>query len=596
MIDRPQLIWDGDCAFCRGWVDYWRDLVGDAVEFRPYQDALALLAEHDIDEVETAAAVHLFLPDGRVLRGAEAVVALLRDAGPLRFRALDLAYRRVPGFADLAEGVYRKIAEHRVLAARMTRLFWGRPHPETFAVAQLLFGRLLAVAAFIAFWSLWRQVDGLYGLHGILPIEDYLAQAVEWGRTTGRNPHVVVPTLFWYVGADDATLRAACVAGMACAGALFVGLVPRLAVVGMWALYLSFMAVGQVFMGYQWDALLLESLVVGFFFVPRRLLPRRRSEPLPAGRWLVWLLVAKLMFLAGYVKLRADPAWSGLTALDYHFWTQPIPNVVAWYADKLPHWVKAGGVVFALTAETAAPLMVFAPRRLRHAGAALMIALQLAIIATGTYGFFNLLAIALCVSLFDDEFFGRPHRIAHSERTSRSPWGFVVILAVLGPLVGGTAFLPTSLAMELAPLRSFNRYGLFAVMTRERPEVVVQWSDDGVSWHSYDFRYKPVAVDEPLQMTTFHMPRLDWQMWFAALNGCRGAPWLLPFAERLLQGTPEVEKLLAGGMGTRPPRFVRMRYYQYRFGDQTTWVRDDRGAFCPTFTLDATGALTTETE
>ena len=72
------------------------------------------------------------------------------------------------------------------------------------------------------------------------------------------------------------------------------------------------------------------------------------------------------------------------------------------------------------------------------------------------------------------------------------------------------------------PLRSTNHYGLFAVMTTTRPEIIVEGSDDGVSWKPYRFRWKPCELDRRPRFAMLHMPRLDWQMWFAALAGdCR---------------------------------------------------------------------------
>lgn len=463
----------------------------------------------------------------------------------------------------------------------------------SFAMGQFVFGRLLAVATFLAFWSLFGQVEGLYGAHGILPIEDFLALATEWGRNSGNSPTWTFPSLIWLTGGADRTLRGLCLAGMVGSVVLFAGVVPRLAVACLWLLYLSFVALGQVFLGYQWDGLLLEALFVGFFFVPGGARPRRTARPETGGRWLVWLLCFKLMFSAGLVKLMApNSAWTDLTALNFHFWTQPIPNSVAWYADQLPQWLKSAGVIFTLVAETIGPLLIFAPRRVRHAGALLMIALQLSIMATGTYGFFNVLSIALCAALFDDEFFGRAALVRSEEPPAlglrRKIW--IGCIVVVMPLVALTSFLPRVIGGAIGPLRTFNGYGLFADMTRERPEISVEWSDDGERWTPYDFEYKPTTPDEPLRMTTLHMPRLDWQMWFAALGGCQRPAWLQPFAHRLLEGGPEVLGLLQGGFSPDPPRFVRMRFFQYRFARSATWKRDD-GFVCARFTLDDTGAL-----
>ena len=589
-----QVIWDGECDFCRDWIDHWRGLVPEAVEFRPYQRADELLLKWDLEPEDVQSAVWVLLPnENEKHRGAKAVAELLRRSPRLRHRAFAKALRWLPGFAAVADTVYGAIAARRTTAARLTRLLWGKPHDETFAVAQLLFTRLLAMAAFAAFASMWVQVTGLVGEHGILPAQDFLAEAIEWGKRADRNPHLAFPTLFWWMGASDLALRGIAFAGMLSAAMIFFGIASRFFIAIAWVCYLSLVSVGQIFLGYQWDALLLEALVVAWFFVPRGFRPRIKNVPESvAGRWLVWILVAKLMFLAGYVKIDADPAWRDLSALNFHFWTQPIPNSLAWWIHKLPDFVKSLGVLFTFVAELIAPLFIFAPRRLRHAAALVMIALQLAIMSSGTYGFFNLLSIALCVSLLDDRFFGRWGRFMSADVQPERAGRTIAVMLTVGILVASAPFLSPQTKRTLAPLRTFNSYGLFAMMTKERPEVSVQWSNDGVDWTEYDFHYKATAIDEPLKATTFHMPRLDWQLWFAALRGCQNAQWLFPFAERLLHAEPEVHALLEGGHPPDAPRLVRLVNYSYQFGEDSIWVREDRGQFCPAaFALDEYGAL-----
>ena len=95
------------------------------------------------------------------------------------------------------------------------------------------------------------------------------------------------------------------------------------------------------------------------------------------------------------------------------------------------------------------------------------------------------------------------------------------------------------------PFRSANSYGLFAVMTTERLEITIEGSEDGKNWKPYRFRWKPGELNRRPRFTTPHMPRLDWQLWFAALvDDCRSAPWFLRFEQKLLVGAPEVLSLL----------------------------------------------------
>ena len=130
----------------------------------------------------------------------------------------------------------------------------------------------------------------------------------------------------------------------------------------------------------------------------------------------------------------------------------------------------------------------------------------------------------------------------------------------------------------LAPFRSINGYGLFRAMTTSRPEIVVETSVDGVTWNELVFRFKPGALDRPPRAAFPHMPRLDWQMWFAALDPAR-AEWLGPFVDRLFEGEPAVLGLLGeASRQAEPPRYVRLRLYDYRFSDPGTgaewWRRE----------------------
>ena len=85
------------------------------------------------------------------------------------------------------------------------------------------------------------------------------------------------------------------------------------------------------------------------------------------------------------------------------------------------------------------------------------------------------------------------------------------------------------------PFRLTSPYGLFAVMTTTRDEIIVEGSDDGVHWREYQFRYKPGDVNRRPPWNIPHQPRLDWQMWFAALGGAGQNPWFSRFLERLLE-------------------------------------------------------------
>ena len=91
-----------------------------------------------------------------------------------------------------------------------------------------------------------------------------------------------------------------------------------------------------------------------------------------------------------------------------------------------------------------------------------------------------------------------------------------------------------------SPFQIVNSYGLFAVMTTSRPEIIVEGSNDGEAWTAYEFRYKPGELNRAPRWVAPFQPRLDWQMWFAALGNFRQNLWFVGFVRRLLDGSPEV--------------------------------------------------------
>jgi hypothetical protein len=116
------------------------------------------------------------------------------------------------------------------------------------------------------------------------------------------------------------------------------------------------------------------------------------------------------------------------------------------------------------------------------------------------------------------------------------------------------------------PLHLVSPYGLFAVMTTTRDEIVIQGSNDGVEWRDYEFRYKPGDVMRRPPWNIPHQPRLDWQMWFAALDDPERQPWFSRFLVRLLENEPSVTALLeTNPFPDKPPTYVRAQFYDYAY-------------------------------
>jgi hypothetical protein len=477
----------------------------------------------------------------------------------------------------------------------------------TYARATWLFLRLLGVTYLLAFWSLHTQVLGLIGHDGILPAAEYMARAQQFvaAEQVGLDRFRLLPTLCW-LSAGNAFLRALCVAGIALSGLLIAGLLPAVVVPLLWIDYLSLTVVAREFFAYQWDALLLETGLLAIVVTPLVLRERSRSpvDPPRLGVWLMWWLVFRLMVGSGLVKLTSgDPTWRNFTALAFHYETQPIPTPLAWYVHQLPMWVDRASTAAVLAIELFAPILIFGPRRLRHLAVGLFIGLQAVIALTGNYAFFNLLSASLCLFLLDDESFGTlgsavafdRGRLINARRTIAIGVALITVpvsvLALTSRVGIGLPLAPlvVPIAEFIAPLRSVNAYGLFAVMTTTRPEIIVEGSEDGVEWKAYEFSYKPGDVRRRPPWIAPHQPRLDWQMWFAALGQYEDEPWFDDFCRRLLAASPDVLRLLANDpFGGRPPRFVRATLYRYRFSDWTTgrregvwWTRERLGDYSP---------------
>lgn len=476
------------------------------------------------------------------------------------------------------------------------------------------FLKALAVIYIIAFASIAWQITGLVGTNGILPVASYLSAVYE---RFGFLGYWLVPTIFWF-NTTDTLLQMIPWFGVILAILLLLGLDHPVLLLLLYATYLSLVSAGQDFMAFQWDILLLEAGFLAMFIKsPSNLVIR-------LFRWLLF----RLMFLSGAVKLLSgDPSWWNLTALDYHFETQPLPTIIGWYAHQLPSWLHQFSTLLMFGIELIVPFFFFGPRQLRLAAAGATVLLQSLIFLTGNYTFFNPLTMALSLFLLDDaslrQFtpqkirpvltrlhhlnFARTDREQNQEfllSTSKrfkgtvSLWAirivamliiFITSFQLLGFFGGGIPQPIRTGLTWLTPLRLVNTYGLFAVMTTSRPEIIIEGSVDGETWQEYEFKYKPGDLYRSPDWVAPYQPRLDWQMWFAALGDYRSNGWFVNLMTCLQQGSPEVLRLLAKNpFPTVPPRYLRAWLYTYHFTDPATlattgrwWRREKIGLYFP---------------
>lgn len=618
---KPLLIWDGDCDFCRLWIERWRQMTAGKVNYATYQKAADQFPEIPLDEFNRS--LVLIEPDGTAFFAAEAAYRSLAYRPSLEW--LSWSHDHVPGFAAVSEIGYGLIARHRKSASAITRLLWGKDvRRPTYVWAQRWFLRALGMIYLIAFVSLWVQVDGLFGSNGMSPINQFLP-AVR--AQVGPDAYGLLPTLCWF-NSSDAFLHLLCGSGVLCSLLLIFGIAPAVSLIALFVLYLSLTIAGQDFFNFQWDVLLLETGFLSILFAPWQLWPRQlllwpRSPPegtastvSAVGLFLLKLLLFKLMLMSGVVKLTSgDDSWWNLTALDYHYWSQPLPTVFAWWADKSPEWFKHFSVAFCLVVEIIVPFFIWAPGRLRLIAAGLLIFLQLAIAITGNYCFFNLLTIALCLLLIDDSVVGTNHQIVREKNVAALGdrallqrlcvyTGIIVIIVTL-PINAWLIFSackplsrpPRALANLYERLQAFrivSGYGLFRVMTKDRGEIILEGSSDGIDWVPYEFKWKPGDVKRAPGWCAPHQPRLDWQMWFGALGTPRENPWFIALIYRLLHGSHEVNDLFANNpFPDKRPRYVRAMFYRYRFTtlDELRltgawWKREELREYLPTLSLE----------
>jgi uncharacterized membrane protein YphA (DoxX/SURF4 family) len=450
-------------------------------------------------------------------------------------------------------------------------------------------------------------MTGLIGESGILPATNLL-HALQ--SEIGVERYWLFPTVAW-LNSSDLFLQGICLLGCLSSLLIVAGIFSGPLLLLCWMLYLSIVTVGQDFYSFQWDILLLETGFLAVFLFPwRRFEPWlpgqfKRSEDYCPSLCMIWLLrflTFKLMFLSGYVKLAShDSTWSSLTALNYHYFTQPLPNPIAYWTAHLPEAAHKFSCGMLLFIELLVPFCVFLGRAARLFAAGAFVFVQILIILTGNYAFFNLLTIALAMTLLDDAALERfvpaslshnLRRFAHRSRNvlTRTTILRGAIIAVVALFIGmsnlvlfvGRHVPGATVTRELQNFYFASTYGLFAVMTTERKEIIVQGSDDGIIWLTYEFPYKPGALDRAPPIVAPYQPRLDWQMWFAALGDYQSNPWFMHFMAKLLEGSSDVLKLLAyNPFPDHPPKYLRAEFYRYTFTEPSElqktgnwWKRD----------------------
>lgn len=471
--------------------------------------------------------------------------------------------------------------------------------------------KALALIYVVAFGSLIFQIDGLIGSSGILPA------APIFSELSKSKSILELPSLLLLMP-NDFTLYICCILGIGCGLLLLFDIASTLATFSCWILYLSMVYAGQVFTGYQWDILLVEfgflAVLISVWLKLPGGLERATKIISYCIEFSICFLLFKLMLCSGVVKILGGGSWHDMTALKYHFFTQPIPGPLSYYFHTLPEYLLEFLCALTFYLELIVPLALLIPHLGFRRLAALQIALfQIAIFLSGNFAFFNCLTIAICIPIIFREpltFLHRPQPTFWNTNIKK-----IIGLAIISTTVALVplnihiifktcrldAVLPeilvqafkssmqitASYSESIRPFMLANSYGLFARMTTERPELQIQASLDGTEWKDYSFKYKINHENHLALQVAPHQPRLDWQMWFAALRGkfpTQG--WMHNFVFRLLQQEKSVIQLMEANPFDQKPRFIRILLYHYEYlrpsdkeAKDRFWTRKLKGVY-----------------
>ena len=167
----------------------------------------------------------------------------------------------------------------------------------------------------------------------------------------------------------------------------------------------------------------------------------------------------------------------------------------------------------------------------------------------------------------------------------------VTFVSLSPGLRGGLPPVAMHVSRAANPYMISSSYGLFRRMTGmgkdqtdahgrhvsrvARPEVIIEGSDDnGKTWREIEFAFKPGRVDRRPPVVAPHQPRLDWQMWFAALGSYQHNPWFIHLLDKILEGSEDVLGLLDPdhSFADSPPTLIRSWLFSYDFTRaNTSW-------------------------
>jgi lipase maturation factor 1 len=381
---------------------------------------------------------------------------------------------------------------------------------------------------------------------------------------------------------------------------------------GLWICQRSLWAIGGPWYGFGWEAQLAELGFHALFLVPLSSLNPFSGPPVPAVvRFSILWFLFRIMMGAGLIKMKGGKHWKDLTAMNYHYETQPVPNPLSKYLHNLPKAWHRWEVLTNHFAELVAPWMLLLPNRnVRIMSGIIQMIFQSALILSGNLSFLNWLTAVPALFCFDDAFlkpfslaymtpFGAIHQIIRSSQIKPTTtrrlvtllYGILVTtlsIPVIRNLLSNTQIMNGS----FDPLRLIHTYGAFGTINEERTELVISSAlDVNGEWKEYEFKVKPGSVTRPPRWISPYHYRLDWQFWIAVqLGSVDRSPWMFTLLTKLFESDKLIlSTLLANDpWNGKKPKYMRIDRYRYKFHqarklglDDPYWDREYIGRWYP---------------
>lgn len=490
--------------------------------------------------------------------------------------------------------------------------------PCEYILTRFLFLRALAFVYLMAYLGLAFQARALFGEKGILPAPLFINRVISfYGEPL--ETFFKIPSLFlWHF--SDFSLSFFVWLGVGLSILALIGVTNSILYFALWFIYLSFVNIGQVFYGYGWESLLLETGFLAIFLCPTFAIhpfSKKTPPPIPVIWLLRWVLF-RVILGAGLIKVRGDTCWLDLTCMNFHYETQPVPNPLSWYLHKIPQFLHKFEVAFTHFIELIAIWFIFGPRRLRLIAGFLQAVFQFTLIISGNLSWLNYITLVLCISCFDDAFLLRlaPARLVLGKLKSYLDSIYPLLTVTRVHRLVLTSLTALVLILSIQPVLNLfsshqymnasfdsfhlvNTYGAFGSITKERMEVVLEGTNEteikpNTQWIEYGFKCKPGDLYRmPCLMSPYHY-RMDWQMWFAAMSSYHDHPWIISFVSKLLKNDKDTLGLIAKNpFPNSPPRFIRAEWYYYQFTSfeerKTTgayWKRTRMQSYLPPLWLE----------